>query len=173
MSLSAGRKKPGNPRQTMRKIPPICLIISLMRLLIRDLRLPKHHAGKTLGMENGEEYTVFRHITRHPAHHYGSGCVFVVRFRFARLSHKANKLASIIPMLIISGYPGFVSKIYAVNLKNGYWQGMYQWESLKRLAEYKNSLVFRIMNKRALPDTIESFVIRDNSIEEYIGDILL
>jgi hypothetical protein len=73
-------------------------------------------------------------------------------------------------MLLIAGFPGFEKKIYAVNHSNGYWQGMYQWESMERLEEYKKSLVFKVMNKRAKPETIKSFQLENISLDAYIMD---
>jgi hypothetical protein len=105
-------------------------------------------------MDNGEEYTIFRHITTQSLKAQKTATTFIVRFKFARLSHKANKIASVIPMLLITGFPGFQTKMYAVNKKNGFWQGMYQWKTQKHLEEYLNSFVYKMMNKRALKETI-------------------
>ena len=80
----------------LRKNPFVCLIVSLLRLLIGRLRLSKQYLGNSL-------------INSNPK------CVFIVSFKFSRLSQKANKIASIIPMLLITGFPGFETKIYAVN----------------------------------------------------------
>ncbi|MFC2126699.1 hypothetical protein ACFLU5_18085 [Bacteroidota bacterium] len=139
-----------------RKSPPVCLGISLIRLIAGNLRYSKTYLGNTVIMEDGSEFRIFRHITIHPLNQDNSTIVFIVRFKFAHLSHNANKLASIIPMLLITGFPGFITKMYAVNLINGYWQGMYQWKSADHLQEYKKSFVFRIMNKRAIRDSISS-----------------
>jgi hypothetical protein len=73
-------------------------------------------------------------------------------------------------MLIISGFPGFVTKFYAVNQKNGYWQGMYRWESVNRLEEYRKSLVFNIMNRRAITGSVKSFVVQDQNTDKYIDE---
>jgi hypothetical protein len=73
-------------------------------------------------------------------------------------------------MLLITGFPGFTAKIYAVNYKNGFWQGMYQWKSTQHLDEYKKSFVFRIMNKRAIPGSIHSFTIENKIILDFIED---
>ena len=67
----------------------------------------------------------------------------------------------------------FIKKIYAVNTENGYWQGMYQWKSLKHLEEYKKSFVFRIMNKRAIPGSIISFEIENENLINFIDGCIL
>lgn len=150
------------------KSPLVCLIISIFRLALGRLKLSDSHLGKTLLMQDQNQYRIFRHITIKNDQNTAANTVFVVNFKFARLSHKANKKASIIPMLLITGFPGFVKKIYAFNPENGYWQGMYQWKSSKHLEEYKKSFVFRIMNKRAIPGSINSFEIENQNMSIFI-----
>jgi hypothetical protein len=145
-----------------RKSPPICLIISILRLAIGKLRLTDLYLNKTVLMKDNSRYKIFRHITVKNVENDAESTVFIVSFKFARLSHKANKLASIIPMLLIAGF------LYAVNPENGCWQGMYQWRSSQYLEEYKKSLVFRVMNKRAIPGSISSFEIESENLSNFI-----
>ena len=155
-------------KSKFRKFPLTCLVISIFRLLTGKLRLSKQLMGKTVKMDENSQYQIFRHITNMRVDSDCKSTVFIVSFKFSKLSYKANKLTSIIPMLLIIGFPGFVKKIYAVNHKNGYWQGMYQWESLENLEEYKNSLVFKVMNKRAIPGSIKSVQYENRSLNSYI-----
>ena len=157
----------------LRKSPLVCLIISLFRLAIGKLRLTDLYLDKTVLMKDNSKYKIFRHITIKDVERDAESTVFIVSFKFARLSHKANKKASIIPMLLITGCPGFVKKIYAVNPENGYWQGMYQWKSLKYLEEYKKSFVFRMMNERAIPGSINSFEIENENLLSFIEGCML
>jgi hypothetical protein len=147
-------------------------MIALMRLITGELRLPKDYLGKTVRTDNEDDFTIFRQITRHTAGFPENTCSFIVSFRFARGSHMVNKFASILPMLVIAGYPGFITKVYAVNRKNGHWQGMYQWESPEKLERYRQSPVFRIMNQRASKDPVTSKVIEGRNMEQYIKDIM-
>jgi hypothetical protein len=150
----------------IRKTPIVCLITTIIQLLTGKLRFSKRYFNYAVEMENGKRFVIFRHITIHPLNKTEAGCVFIISFKFARLSHKANKLTSIIPMLMIAGFPGFVTKMYAVNSDDGYWQGMYQWKSIEHLEDYKKSFVFRMMNKRAIQDTIKSVkMINQNLID--------
>ena len=119
-------------------------------------------------MEDNQKYTIFRHVKVYPPRKSEVTIVFIVRFKFARLSHKANTIASIIPMLLISGFPGFNTKIYAVNKDNGYWQGMYQWESKQVLEDYKKSFVFRMMNKRAIKESLFSIEYENQYLSDFI-----
>ena len=151
-----------------RKLPLTCLIVSIYRLLIGELRLSNQFIGITVEMDENSIYEIFRHIKDKQVDSEFKSTVFIVSFKFSSLSHKANKLTSIIPMLLITGFPGFVKKIYAVNHKNGYWQGMYQWESTENIEDYKNSLVFKVMNKRAIPESINSVQYENTSLDSYI-----
>jgi len=155
--------------KSFRKSPPACLGISLGRLLLGRLRCSKQYLGDTVKMEEGREFEIFRHISIHPLKKTDTATVFIVSFKFARLSHKANKVASIIPMLLITGFLGFNTKMYAVNKETGYWQGMYQWESNKALEEYKTSFVFRMMNNRAIKNTVNSMEFNNQQLIDYIG----
>ena len=155
-----------------RKSPPICLFISIGRLLIGKLKLSKHYLKDTVKMEDGQEFIIFRHITDCPIKDIEQSVTFIVRFRFARLSHDANRFASIIPMLLITGFPGFQTKMYAVNKENGYWQGMYQWKTQKHLEDYLKSFVYKMMNKRAIQETIKSFQYENKSLDNFIKEKL-
>lgn len=152
----------------IRKIPPVCLFIALIKLLVGRLKLKRNYIGLNVSRGNADKCDIFRHISISPIHHKKDNCVFIVSFKFARLTFKANKIASIIPMLLIAGYPGFMQKIYAINPKNGYWQGLYQWKSIKHLEAYKKSFVFRMMNKRALMDSVQADVVKNYQLDEYI-----
>ena len=138
----------------MRRLPLVCLIISVFRLISGNLLLSKVYLNDDIRADEGKVFRVFRHIRLKDIKQQDTACVFLVSFKFAHLSHSVNKLTSIIPMLIIAGTPGFITKIYAVDTAEGYWQGMYQWNSVENLNEYKRSLVFRMMNKRAIPGSL-------------------
>ena len=152
----------------IRRTPVVCLLISISQLLTGKLRFSRKYMDTSIEMGNGKRFVIFRHITTHPAKQFDGECVFIVSFKFAHLSHKANKLTSIIPMLVIAGFPGFFAKMYAVNPEDGYWQGMYQWESVKYLEEYKKSFVFRMMNKRAIQETIKSVEMSNQNLIDII-----
>jgi hypothetical protein len=151
-----------------RKIAVFCLILSVFRLLSRKLRVNTTYINTAVKMDGGEIYRIFRHITVHPSKRETDGILFIVSFKFARLSHRANKIASLLPMLLISGFPGFIQKLYAVNEEDGYWQGMYEWKSEEYLEAYKKSFVFRMMNKRAIPASIETMQYANQTVKGFI-----
>jgi len=152
----------------IRILPPVCLSVAILELLTGRLGLSREFKGRETVSGDGQVFTIFRQIKKRKARFSDSHVTFVVSFRFAHLSHRANKLASIIPMLVIAGSPGFVQKIYAVNKENGYWQGMYEWRSLNHLEAYKKSLVYRMMNKRTLKGTLQSYTIQNGHLLDLI-----
>ena len=153
----------------LRKSPPVCLWVSSFRVIIGRLRLSDQFLGRKVSMQDGQVFKIFRHITRHPVPKSDAPVVFIVSFKFARGSHNANKLASILPMLLITGFPGFATKMYGVNESNGYWQGMYQWQSKQALETYKKSFVFRMMNKRAVKDSLASFEMEHQTLADFMN----
>ena len=155
-------------KKGLRITPPVCLIISLAGLLTGRLRFSGYYLNKEVKGNDGKTFRIFRHIMIHPLQKESRSCVFVVQFRFAHLSHRANKIASIIPMLIISGFPGFMQKMYAVDHEGGFWQGMYQWRSQNDLEAYQRSFVFRMMNKRAVKGSVTSVIFSNTNLYNYL-----
>lgn len=153
---------------SFRKNPFLCLLFSLGRVLIGRLKYSNEYVGITLKMENGEAYRIFRHIRSVPQTDDEQGSVFIVNFKFARLSQTANRFVSQVPMLLITGFPGFRVKMYAVNQENGYWLGIYQWESKHALDAYKQSLVLRLMNSRAIDGTVTYHELDHCRLTDYI-----
>lgn len=139
----------------VRKIPPVCLCIALAKLVTGRMKLSKEQVGTEHINRSGNAFRIFRNVIAQKEVSSDDTVVFIVSFKFARLSHKTNKFVSLFPMLLIAGFPGFVQKMYAVNIENGYWQGIYEWKSRQNLEAYKKSFVFRMMKKRALSDSIE------------------
>ncbi len=149
-------------------LPPVCLSIAILGLLTGKLRMSREFVGRETIAGDDQVFTIFRQIENRKAQISEGHIIFIVRFKFARLSHRANKLASIIPMLLIAGFPGFVQKLYAVNKENGYWQGMYEWRTVNHLEVYMQSFVYRMMNKRALKGTVQSHTISNRLLSDLI-----
>jgi hypothetical protein len=162
-----------NLSRWLRELPPVCLILALCRLVSGRLRLSGQYLHRTLGTGNGSVFRVFRNLVSFPECTAPDPVVFIVQFKFSRLSHRANRLASVIPMLLIAGFPGFHHKIYAVNPENGYWTGMYQWVSEKQLERYKRSFVFAMMKKRALPDSLHLLEFPGKRLSDYVDHHLV
>jgi hypothetical protein len=154
----------------IRITPPVCLIISLAELLCGRLRFPGNYLNSEIQGNDGKTFRIFRDIRKNPIGEESGNCVFVVRFRFAHLSQCSNRLASVIPMLIIAGFPGFMQKIYAEDAESGFWQGMYQWRSQNDLEAYQKSFIFHMMNKRAVSGSLTSFRFCNTCLTSYLQD---
>ncbi len=154
----------------IRKNPVLCLLLSLERLLVGRLTFSKEYVGTTIAMENGEVYQIFRHVNSTSQNSAEQNSVLIVRFKFAKLSYSANKFVSQFPMLLITGFPGFQAKIYAVNPHNGYWLGLYQWESKQALEDYKQSLVLQVMNRRAIEGSVTYREFERRLLTDYIEE---
>lgn len=158
----------------LRKSPPVCIFISLMKLLTGKIKYSKGFIGTHIKMEDDEVFEIFRHVKYYTRdNNNNDNVVFIVRFKFAKFSHNTNKFLSVLPMLLITGFPGFKQKIYAVNCDTGYWQGMYQWESKEILDEYRKSFVFKVMNKRAAEGTVKYFKTDKNCINRYTKSVMI
>jgi hypothetical protein len=147
------------------------LIAAVCQLVRGRLHFSKEYLGKTIVMGDGQQFTVFRHMHLRTRNLYfdDSPTIFVVRFKFARLSYKINRILSCIPIPFIAGFPGFRDKVWMVNEKNGYWQGIYQWDSVRCAEDYKNSFVLSMMTKRAIPETISYEIVPKTSLEDYMS----
>ena len=155
----------------IRKSPPVCLFTALIKLYIGRLSLSREHLGSYIGNDPREIYTVFRNILDLKGKSSQDGHLMLVSFKFAHLSYQANKLASLIPMLLIAGFPGFKQKIYAVNSLSGHWMGIYQWRSADDMEDYKRSFVFRMMKKRAIDSSIHTCTMKHIKPDDFVKKV--
>jgi len=82
------------------------------------------------------------------------GARLAVRFQFRRFSLKTNRIFSIIPIPFIIAQPGFRSKIWMSGKGTGEFQGLYVWDTVEDAEEYRFSFPMRLMNKRAVPQSL-------------------
>ncbi len=119
-------------------------------------------------MEDGREYTVFRHLMIGPKKQTDTKMtVFKVRFKFANLSSGINKLLSMIPAPFLIARPGFEQKIWTLT-DNGHFQGIYQWASEESAKEYPESFIFKVMSKRSAPNSLCYEILTDTGLSEYV-----
>lgn len=123
-------------------------------------------------MDDGLEFKIFRHMHLESKDQSEIGSIFIVRFKFKKFSHKTNVRMSRIPILLIAGFPGFRDKLWMIDWKTDYWQGIYQWKDVETIENYKKSFVLGIMNKRSINATISYRVINDKNIDDYIQSII-
>lgn len=142
-------------------------------MILGKIKFPKKYSGKWIQMDDGLRFKIFRHMNRVMKDNTETGSIFIVRFRFKRLSHEANKRASSIPIPLIGGFEGFRDKIWMIDWDTGYWQGIYQWDDMRSIEKYKASFVLGIMNKRACEGSLTYKVIPNTSLDKYLDQILV
>jgi len=155
----------------IRRSPPICLIVAVCRWLRGRLHFSTKYLGKTIVTGDGQRFTVFRHMNlrKENVSSDDSPAVFAVRFKFAKFSYRTNRILSCIPIPFIAGFPGFRDKVWMVNEENGYWQGVYQWDTARCAEDYKNSFVLGMMTRRAIPETISYQIMPKTSLKDHMG----
>ncbi|MGB2862327.1 MAG: YdhR family protein [Sedimentisphaerales bacterium] len=146
----------------------LSIIKSLYNLLILRLSFPKEYNDKIIQMDDGLNFRIFRHMKLSAPTLQKKGSILIVRFKFKKFSHQINKRLSNIPILLIAGFPGFKDKLWVIDEKSGFWQGIYLWENKEAIEEYKHSFVLRIMNKRTKSDTISFKIVNDINLDEFI-----
>ena len=149
------------------------IIRAIYYLIISKLQFPSNYNNKILRSEDGKEFKIFRHMHLKSNSHPESGSIFIVRFKFKKFSHKANARLSRIPILLIAGFPGFRDKLWMIDWKTDYWQGLYQWKNVEAIEEYKKSFVLGMMNRRAVDQSISYEIIKNKNIDDYLQSILL
>ena len=160
-------------KNRVRRLPPVCALVAVLRMLTGRLRLESRYVGSILVMEDGQRFRVFRHLSLSANEEREQGppapAVLVVRFKFARFSQALNRLLSLIPLPLIGGYPGFRQKLWMVQEETGYWQGVYEWESTEAVEAYRRSFVLGAMNRRAEPRSVSHTVVPRTTLEDYVG----
>lgn len=154
-------------RGRFRRFPPVCLLVAAVLAVLGRLQFRRRYVGKELVMKDGRRFRVFRHLSFRS----NSGvepAVLVVRFRFARLSQRVNRLLSLVPIPLIGGFPGFRDKLWMVDEETGDWQGVYEWESAQAVELYSRSFVLGVMNRRADPESITYTVIPETRLANYL-----
>ena len=149
------------------------LIRSIYYFIISKLHFPSNYKNKIMRMKDGLEFKIFRHMCIKSGSQLETGSIFIVRFKFKKFSHKANIRLSRIPILLIAGFPGFRDKLWMIDWKTDYWQGIYYWETVDAIEKYKKSFVLGIMNKRADDHSISYEIIKNRNINDYLQSILL
>jgi hypothetical protein len=159
----------------IRHNPFLCLLFTIGNVLRGRIHFSKEYVGKNLRMDDGQAFTIFRHVTLDggKCNSETTSTVFIVRFTFAKLSQQANRITSLIPIPLIVGFPGFREKIWMVNEETGYWQGVYQWESEQAVEDYQRSFVLGIMNRRSIQESLSYTTLPNTRLSEYMERHLL
>jgi hypothetical protein len=138
---------------------------AVLLVLTGGVRFIRRDIGRTLTMEDGAQFTIFRHakITRAAE---PPTAVFVVRFTPAHMHVRQNIRFSLLPMLPLLGMPGFREKYWCVDKETGMCQGIYAWQTVAHAETYANSVALRFMTSRSLPGSVSHRVL-DQSDQPY------
>jgi hypothetical protein len=137
---------------------------SLALLVSGRVRFVRGDIGRTLTMEDGKQFSVFRHVrVKAPGQ---PTAVFIVRFTPAHMSVRQNIRFSLLPMVPLLGMRGFREKYWCVNRRTGECQGIYAWQTTADARAYAGSVALRFMTSRSLPGSVSHQVL-DQSRDEY------
>jgi len=145
------------------------LFINLIR---GKVHFPKEYVGIIFTLEDGQEFTALRHLkidTKKKMEN--SAAVFKVRFKFSGFPLRINKRLSLFPTPFLIAKPGFSEKIWTFN-EDGYFQGIYQWETKEFAESYPQSFIFKMMTKRSSAGTLSFEVIPDTLLSNYVESLI-
>lgn len=144
------------------------IIKSTLNFLSAKLTFPDTYNGKTIKMDDGKTFKVFRYMKLKHSKDNSNKSVYVVRFKFSKFSNKKNIKLSRIPMFLIAGFSGFRKKIWMIDYKENYWQGAYEWNNVEAISKYRKSTVLGIMNKRAIAESVTETIVENTTLSAYL-----
>lgn len=150
----------------MSKMSPIKSIINTIKnFILGKLKFGKKYNGKTVIMDSGKRYKIFRHLIINTKEKLSADkCVFIVEFKLKNMSVAANRIFSILPIAMFVGLPGFKEKFWMCNQETGLNQGVYQWATYKNAEDYSKSFAVNFMTKRSIPGSIKFKIIPNEDI---------
>ena len=89
--------------------------------------------------------------------------LFKVQFRFRNLPFRVNRLLSWLPVPLITGQPGFISKTWYQKPDSSEFMGIYEFNNIEAATEYWKSLPVKMMKRRAVPDSLKAEIITFNA----------
>jgi hypothetical protein len=119
----------------------------------------KGDVGRTITMEDGQTFRIFRHVKIQAANLNKPEGAFVVRFKPKNMTVDQNIRFSHLPMMIFMGFHGFREKYWCVNDETGLCQGVYAWQTYKDAENYSKSIAMRFMTNRSDPESVSARVV--------------
>ena len=136
---------------------PVAAFLRTHRYLLTGrLHFPRERVGQVIETEDGREFVVFRQVVVEPTSQQSEkpGAVFKIRFHFAHMPPRVNKVFSLLPIPFIVGLKGFRSKTWLIEPNSGEFQGIYEWDAVEDAEDYPNAFALKLMTKRALPGSV-------------------
>ena len=114
--------------------------LNTINLLLRHrIHFNKEKIGKVLITEDKHEFIIFRAVKVDSK--IDKTAIFCVKFLLSEMKPKSNIRFSWLPVPFFIGLPGFQAKLWTLNYKNNYFQGIYQWKNQKYAQKYSKSLL--------------------------------
>jgi hypothetical protein len=145
-----------------------------MALLARHrLWLPEDYVGRELRFADRTTSRVYRETvlvgvrTTDPA-------LLVVRFRLRvigdnRWLHALFRAESILNTPLFAGFPGFRSKLWATDLRTGFYRGVYQWDGAELATSYASTLC-GLLRLLSVPGSVSYHVVPGVRRDEFLRD---
>jgi hypothetical protein len=129
---------------------------TLQYVLAGRIQFPRQHIGDVFTDEHGQHFTVFREVVIKPGKDQPEkpGAVFIPHFHVAGMSPRANIRFSLLPMVFITGLPGFRSKRWLLDETTGDFCGYYEWDTVEAAQQYAESFAMRFMTRRSVPTSV-------------------
>lgn len=149
---------------------PLYSLLNAINLFLRGkISFPKEKIDKVLVTEDGQEFTIFREVIIDKK--MDKPAVFRVRFLLSGMNPETNIRFSWLPVPFFIGLPGFEAKVWTLNYKNNYFQGIYQWKNREYAEKYSKSFAYRFMSSRSVPGTVSFEIIPNIPLKEYLESL--
>ena len=142
-------------RSTKKDVSPASSLVSYLAATVRGrVHFPRARIGKAARTKWGDPRVLKEIVVDRP----GSGepgAAFMVRFRVAGMSPRANMAFLNLPIPFFAGLPGFRSKLWLYDPGTGYFEGLYEWDTVEDARAYAGSFAARFMKRRSVPGSAE------------------
>ena len=149
--------------------PLYSLLNTINLFLRRKIHFPKEKIGKIIVTEDNEEFVIFREVKVNAE--IDKPAVFKVKFLLSGMKPKNNIRFSWLPLPFFIGLPGFQAKVWTLNYKSNYFQGIYEWKNEEYAEKYSKSFAYRFMSSRSVPGTVSFEIIPNSTLEEYLESL--
>ena len=147
-----------------------CIFTSIGMLARHQVRLPHGNLGRQIQFANGSSAQVYRE-TVIPRRTPKEPCFLAVSFRLRHLrgrGHRLFRMESILNTPLFVGFPGFISKLWLANDRDGLYRGLYEWDGADAAASYARSL-WRVLELVSEPGSIDYRVVPGLRRDDAVG----
>lgn len=157
-------------RGEMNTNPILGFVRTILLFLTLRVKFLGEDVNRTITMEDGQAFRIFRHVSIRTARGKPPEGVFIVRFKPNGMTIRQNIRFSLLPMMIIIGFHGFREKYWCVNDQNGLCQGVYLWQTVEDAENYSKSIAMRFMTSRSEPNSVRARVLDQRDKDYWLFD---